>query len=681
MCTFVVFDTHAHFFSQLSSLFSSPSAHLHLPLLTVLHLLFLSSFSPFSTSSSSPHRSPPSLLLLLLFLHHLHHPLSPPFTSFLLFFLSDLLNRRSSWSDEKDGILKLTRGPEYRILEDIEVKRAFQDFVSKLEKIYRDEERIKKQELQKKIDESSKHLKESFEKLVFDGLITPICRWKDWVGRPEVADNSHYQVIESLVNGKNEKDKNENTNVEANKRSERTDRIDRNEKYDSITASMTNTCRNLFENVLDDLSDNYKSDKRLIKDILEEKKYVITHDSTYAEFSALLHSVAGAKPVSVLTSERTDQEDNIKINDNSHNNGTKDKEKEREKDRDKEGDKDKYSKSDEKDKSSSGRKEKDFQKSVEIMMELRPKNPLFYFKEIYDKVFASYEEDRIRMKRKEDKYIALLQEFYNRSDHVGTEWEDAKVDLASYSEYSNLGRTDRKRLFQEYMTNLDGIMQAKTRSLHDSMLSEVKKSELENIQREKDQDKEHDSNHNQDVDNDEEAEREKNNSNDHDDKDREGGSGRERERDDDTRDLKKHRTHRDADEKDRERDRDRDHRGKDRDREEGEERERGDDSRSKDKVRDTDKRRSDTKDRDGEKNDVRRKDKDDYEEEGEEDGDGEDDGKKGKKRKKERSSKDKSERDKKHKKVCFNVFYVLHLQQSYVRYTFPLPFASTLTTS
>lgn len=566
--------------------------------------------------------------------------------------------------------MKLTRGPEYRILEDIEVKRAFQDFVSKLEKIYRDEERIKKQELQKKIDESSKVLKESFEKLVFDGLITPICRWKDWVGRPEVTDNSHYQVIESLVSGKNEKDKNENTNVDANKRSERTDRIDRNEKYDSMTASMTNTCRNLFENVLDNLSDNYKLDKRLIKDVLEEKKYVITHDSTYAEFSAILLSVAGAKSASVLTSERTEQEDYVKIKDNNHNNGTKDKERE----------KDKYSKSDDKEKSS-GRKEKDFQKSVENMIELRPKNPLFYFTEIHDKVFASYEEDRIRMKRKEDKYIALLQEFYNRSDHVGTEWEDAKEDLASYSEYSNLGRTDRKRLFQEYMTNLDGIMQAKTRSLHDSMLSEVKKSELENIQKEKDQDKEHDTNHNQDIDNDEEAEIEKNDSNDHDDKDREmekereGGSGRERERerDDDYRDLKKHRTHRDADEKDRERDRDRDYRGKDRDREEGEERERGDDSRSKDKLRDTDKRRGDTKDRDGEKNDVRKRDKDDYEEEGEEDEDGEDDGKKGKKRKKERSAKDKNEKDKKHKKVCFNFLCVcvLHSQQSYILYTFP----------
>ena len=550
----------------------------------------------------------------------------------------------------------MTRGNEFRILSETDVKRAFQDYVSKLEKKYREEEKIKKEELQKKIDESSRHLKDSFEKLVFDGLITPMCRWKDWVVRPEVAEDVHYQAIEALINGKNEKDKNGNAGGDKSERTERTDRLDRNERYDNITSLMTNTCRNVFDDVIKDLKENYKHDRRLINEVLDEKKYVIKHDSIYAEFSALLSSVAGSKAVSVLTTERTDNIDDVKSNDSDHVNEVKDKEKEKEKDR--------YSKTDEK----NGRKEKDFQKTVQVMMDLRPKIPQFYFTEIHDEVFAAYEGERLRIKRKEDKYISLLEEFYNRSDHVGIEWEKAKLDLSSYSEYDNLGRSDRKRLFQEYMTNLENMMQAKTKSLHESMLSEVIKSASENSHREKN----FENDHNQYSENEIVSERDRGDIFVEVDKERERDGererDRERERDDENRDLKKHRSSRDFDEKDRDRDRDRekdrerDYRGKDRDRggrEEGEERERGDDSRSKDRVRDTDKRKNETKDRDVDKNDGRKRDKFDDEEEGEEDEDGEEDGKKGKKRRKEKSAKDKTEKDKKHRKVCLTFSCVL----------------------
>ena len=201
------------------------------------------------------------------------------------------------------------------------------------------------------------------------------------------------------------------------------------------------------------------------------------------------------------------------------------------------------------------------------------------------------------------------------------------------------------------MTNLENIMQAKTKSLHESMLSEVQKSASENIHREKN----FEIDNNQYSENEIESEKDRGDNFVEGDKERE----RERERDDDNRDSKKHRSSRDVDEKDRDRDREkdrereRDYRGKDKDRgrEEGEERERGDDSRSKDRARDTDKRKNETKDREVDRIDSRKRDKFDDEEEGEEDEDGEEDGKKGKKRRKEKSAKDKTEKDKKHKKV------------------------------
>jgi hypothetical protein len=475
------------------------------------------------------------------------------------------------------------------------VKRAFQDFVNKLEKTFRDEERAKKQELQRKVDDLSVFLKAAFEKLGVEGVLTPTCRWKDWVKRPEVTENTYYQQIEVLVGGGQDKEREKGEHPERER--------ERGEKSDSITAGMANSSRNVFEDAVDAIKESYKQDRRLIKDVLDEKSYIIEHNSTYEEYSAVLLAAAGVRAGAAVDPAVAGDED-------------KDKEKE-------EGAK--SGKSDKIEEKSDKKKEKDFSSLLWNMLDNRPKFPLLYFTEVHDDALAVFEQARERQKRKEDKYILLLEDFYNRSDHVGIQWEDAKQEIGKYPEYTNLARNDRKRIFTEYMTELEGIMKLKTKSLHDSMLGEVEKIGMEDMN-----DAPPDDTSKRSVEKDEkDKDRDR-------DRDTEGG---------DKRDSKRHRSDTDRDRDD---NRDREHRGRERGKE--------DDDRDKDrdrdhKGRDKDKHRSD-REVDARKRERDRDDREDEEGEEDEDDDGDDDdGKKGKKHKKSKSSREKAEKDKKHKKV------------------------------
>lgn len=356
-----------------------------------------------------------------------------------------LLSRKSSWSEERDDILKRTKGAEFRALEDIEIKRAFQDFVSKLEKDYKEEERLKRMELQDKIDTLSGGLKVFLEKLAFDGLLTWSCRWKNWIDRKELIENEIYQEIEMLVGNKVRKIDGEelykNEKIES--------------KYpESLTSTLGNSSRNVFELVSDDLKEKYKMDKRLIKDVLEIEEYVIKHDSALEEFVAILCSTGGVTVGKDVDTKSTDEDISLLIPDKE----------EREKEKsDKSG-------------------KRDISKLLRSMMALRPKNPEQVFREIHEDCVMKYEEEMKRQKRREEKYIMLLRDFYNRSDHVGFEWEEAKKDLCKYSEYEALVRNDRKRIFLEHMKELEQLMKLKNKSLHDSMTSSEGKNGKDDLE-------------------------------------------------------------------------------------------------------------------------------------------------------------------------------------------------------
>ena len=546
-----------------------------------------------------------------------------------------LLSRKSSWSEEREDLLKRTKGSEFQALEDIEIKRAFQDFINKLEKEFKDEERLKRKELQDKIDALSVGLKSYLERLAFEGVLTWQCRWKNWIDRKELIENQIYQEIESLVGTKSKKiDGIETDRNDTNDRYDRNDKNDKNGKYsDSLTSGLSNSTRNVFERVSDDLKEMYKSDKRCVKDLMESSKYVIKHDSTYEEYFAVLTAAAGT--------EIGIEVDGKILNENVHDEKDDDKVKDEEKDKEREkGRKEKDKDTDYKDNKGDKNGKKDPSKIFKNILTLRPKNFEQIFAETHDDCVIKHEEEMKRQKRREDKYIILLQDFYNRSDHVGFEWEEAKKDLCKYSEYEALLRNDRKRIFLEYMKELEELMKQKNKSLQDSMSAQ----NADGRNRSGKDSEEHSSqSHRNDG--------KKSDEMDHDRRDKDG------------------KRHKGDEERDRDRDGDRrEHRGKDRGREEGEERGKVED-RGREREKEKDSHRVE-KEKEGDKSDSRKRERSEKDlkdvegEEGEEQDDEND--KKSKKHRKEKSPKEKESRDtkdkdKKHKKVSFQFLFLIPL--------------------
>ena len=87
------------------------------------------------------------------------------------------------------------------------------------------------------------------------------------------------------------------------------------------------------------------------------------------------------------------------------------------------------------------------------------------FEELHERAVRAYEEEQRYARRAEEKFRALLQEYFYLSDQVNLDWELAKKKIQSRSAYDNLPRADRKRLFQEHMDALKQKYKAKEKAL------------------------------------------------------------------------------------------------------------------------------------------------------------------------------------------------------------------------
>lgn len=155
-----------------------------------------------------------------------------------------ILSRKSSWTEDRDVVLKNVKGSEFKALEDMEIKRSFQDFIGKLDTIYREAEKQRKDALQKKVDVAALAFKELLEKLSFEGHLTATGRWKDWSVKAEIKDSTAYRDLEDVVGG----------GIKDGVAS-------------SSSVGIAGTARDVFEQVLVVVRENYRADKRLVKEV------------------------------------------------------------------------------------------------------------------------------------------------------------------------------------------------------------------------------------------------------------------------------------------------------------------------------------------------------------------------------------------------------------------------------
>ena len=64
----------------------------------------------------------------------------------------------------------------------------------------------------------------------------------------------------------------------------------------------------------------------------------------------------------------------------------------------------------------------------------------------------------IRQRKREDRFLELLESHFNRSDHCKLDWDEAKKYIQGKSAYEDLSRNDRKKVFNEHMSNLRYIL-------------------------------------------------------------------------------------------------------------------------------------------------------------------------------------------------------------------------------
>ena len=173
------------------------------------------------------------------------------------------ISRRSTWTEERDGLLK---NPVLHALDDSEVKRIFQDFVGRLDFTYKEEERQRKVELQRRFDVLTVEFRDLLEKLAYEGEITAASRWSECCVKPCIAQSAAYRELEILSN------------------------VERKEGV--VTGC---SARDTFEKLLVAVREASRADKRLVQDVLRDWEVEVRHTTTLQEFIDAVYTAAGVK--------------------------------------------------------------------------------------------------------------------------------------------------------------------------------------------------------------------------------------------------------------------------------------------------------------------------------------------------------------------------------------------------
>jgi pre-mRNA-processing factor 40 len=312
---------------------------------------------------------------------------------------SGALSRKSTWTEEREGLLKMQ---EIRFLDDAEVKRCFQDFIGKLDFAFKETERVKKLELQRKIDIASADLRELFEKLAYEGVISSNSRWLECSSRPCIADSAAFKELENLI--KNEKH----------------DKHERNEN--SSNASVMGSARDIFDKVLVVVREASRADKRLILDVLRDWEFEMMHTCTLQEFKDAVYSAAGVKTanhsqnitthksaivcdIASLTEDGEEIEEDEELEDTSR---------------------------------------VAFGKQLRGMLVKRP----FALENIYADLL---EEEKRRHAKSETRFLTLLDEYF--FEHPNDTWDECKREIHRHPAYTDMWRADRERAYTLFMNN------------------------------------------------------------------------------------------------------------------------------------------------------------------------------------------------------------------------------------
>jgi len=159
--------------------------------------------------------------------------------------------------------------------------------------------------------------------------------------------------------------------------------------------------KDIFEDFIDDLTKQYRLDRRNADDVIRDAGLKIQHDSEFEPFS---------KELVEWEKENEKKEENRVFTE---------------------------------------------------LMEKRAWNAEILFEALVKKALEEKEAEERRQLKRERNYQELLEDYYYRSDHVGIKWSSASRDLERHSAYKELDEKKRRQLFDDYMLALEEKMPKK----------------------------------------------------------------------------------------------------------------------------------------------------------------------------------------------------------------------------
>ena len=313
------------------------------------------------------------------------------------------ITHKSTWTEMKGTLLQRTQGAEFKALNESDIRKHFEEFLKKQEAVFKEKERMEREEMERELLVKKEPFKRELLKLADDGKINVNTRWRELLEHGIDAWDS-YQSLLSFYQSK-----------------------------DTRAVGITGEPRDAFDSILSDVRNDFKVDKRVVKDFLYDTQLDILKDTPFSVLSDAVRkfinevaeksykatntsSVAASKSIAITTGNTEEGEEvEDTLNRNRDICSTK----------------------------------------LQEMLSKRPANLQIIFDDLVSDAIEEYKEEQKRMARKIERFVQLLEEYFYRSDHVDTTWSDAKKCLSKHSAYDDLPKAERKRLFKEYMTELE----------------------------------------------------------------------------------------------------------------------------------------------------------------------------------------------------------------------------------
>lgn len=339
------------------------------------------------------------------------------FNKVLALFAEDgKIDHRSVWANSKKDFLDQIVRPEFRAMDDSDFRRSFLAFTTQLQDAHRVEEKKRREEFDRALDAAQDGLRVVLEGIASGGRLTPETRWKELLALEEVTAAPAYVRLQALFPT----------------------------EEDPEGGRFSVACKMVFTAVQDKVYEQYRLDRRLVKDIMHTHNFKIKHDMNFPQFLAFARKVARIPaPVEADGRDSVQPETTNSPQESNKETGPDAAvvavvpvevrslvQEEGEEHDELPGD------------------------NLKAMMLERPFALSAVFDELHKKAVSDHEEELQYARKVEKKFASLLEDNFYRAEHAEIPWDEAKKVLQRRSVYDELSKTDRKRLFAEHMEAL-----------------------------------------------------------------------------------------------------------------------------------------------------------------------------------------------------------------------------------